>query len=60
MTANHYNDATSNSADLIDYNTLEIIRTATADELRDSIEAAKTDGGAGVIDVDGRSCYAAE
>ena len=63
---NHYSDATTNfrtfrvCADLIDYRTGEIIRPATADELRASIDAAKIDGGAGVIDVDGRSCYVSE
>ena len=61
-----YNDATTNfktfseSSDLIDYETGDIIRKATADELRESIDAAKVDGGAGVIDVDGRSCYVSE
>jgi hypothetical protein len=60
---NHYNDCTTNfktfrlPADLLDYNTGEIIRAATVAELRESIEAAKIDGGAGVIDVNGRSCY---
>jgi len=47
-------------ADLIDYSTGDIVRKATADELRASIDAAKVDGGAGVIDVDGRSCYVSE
>ena len=61
-----YNDATTNfktfsdSADLINYSTGDIVRPATADELRASIDAAKIDGGAGVIDVDGRSCYVSE
>jgi hypothetical protein len=45
------------SGDLCDYMTGETIRPATDDELEDSIEAASRDGGAGVIDVDGRSCY---
>ena len=48
------------SADLINYSTGDIVRPATADELRESIDAAKIDGGAGVIDVDGRSCYVSE
>ena len=47
-------------ADLIDYSTGDVIRPATTDELRASIDAAKVDGGAGVIDVDGRSCYVSE
>ena len=47
-------------ADLINYSTGDIVRKATADELRASIDAAKIDGGAGVIDVDGRSCYVSE
>jgi len=42
---------------LVDYNTTEVIRDATEEEARESREAAKTDGGAGVIEVDGRSCY---
>ena len=42
---------------LRDYRTNAAIRPATADELRDSIETAKRDGGSGVIDVDGQSCY---
>jgi len=46
--------------DLRDYSTGDIVRPATADELRASIDAAKVDGGAGVIDVDGRSCYVSE
>jgi 1,4-dihydroxy-2-naphthoyl-CoA synthase len=37
---------------LHDYNTGAVIRTATAEELAASIEAAKHDGGAGVIIVD--------
>ncbi len=59
----HYNDATTNfrtfrdCADLIDYDTGAIIRKATDAELAESIKAAKEDGGAGVIDVDGRRCY---
>jgi hypothetical protein len=63
MTTNHYNDATTNfqtfrkSSDLIDYRTGEIIRTATPAEFLASVEAAKIDGGAGVIDVDGRRCW---
>lgn len=50
----------TSSATLHDYKTGEAIRPATAAELAASIEAAKTDGGAGVITVDGRSCYASE
>ena len=42
---------------LTDYNTAEVIREATEDEYDASVEAAKHDGGAGVIDVDGRRCY---
>ncbi len=45
---------------LHDYKTGEIIRPATDAELAASIEAAKTDGGRGVIVVDGVSCYVAE
>lgn len=45
---------------LYDYATGEEIRNATAEELAASIDAAKHDGGAGVIEVDGRSCYVIE
>jgi len=45
------------TATLHDYKTGEAIRPATTAELSASIEAAKTDGGAGVIVVNGRSCY---
>lgn len=44
-------------ADLHNYTTGEFIRTATADEQAASIAAAETDGGPGVIVVDGVSCY---
>ena len=44
---------------LFDYNTAEYIREATTAEVAESIAAAETDGGAGVIDVDGRHCYVA-
>ena len=53
-------EITVSSATLYDYKTGEAIRSATAAELAASIKAAKTDGGAGVIVVDGRSCYAQE
>ena len=62
----HYNDVTTNfrtfrhCADLMDYSTGEIVRTATAAELAESIAAAEIDGGAGVIDVDGRRCWVQE
>lgn len=54
------NEIAASSATLHDYKTGEAIRPATAQELADSIEAAKTDGDAGVITVDGRSVYAQE
>lgn len=44
---------------LYDYETATFLRWATAAEASESIEAAKHDGGAGVIVVDGRSCYVA-
>jgi len=51
-------------ASLMNYNTAEEIRTATAEELAASIEAAQYDGGAGVIsvEIDGSnvSCYVVE
>ena len=47
----------TNHGDLHDYATGSYIRPATADERAESLSAAESDGGAGVIDVDGRSCY---
>lgn len=44
---------------LCDYRTADAIRPATTDEIKASIAAARTDGGAGVIEVNGRSCYVA-
>jgi hypothetical protein len=46
-----------NHGSLHDYQTGAYIRPATADERAESVEAAEHDGGAGVILVDGRSCY---
>ena len=52
-----------NTTDTIDYGTLcdyrtgEQIRPATLAELTASMSAAHHDGGAGVIELDGRSCY---
>ena len=45
---------------LTDYQTGESIRPATAAERAASLAAAKADGGAGVIRVDGRSVYVAD
>ena len=42
---------------LMDYETGDAIRLATAEEAVASEEAATRDGGAGVILVDGRRCY---
>ena len=42
---------------LLDYATGDYIRPATADELSRSIASAEITGGAGVITVDGVSCY---
>lgn len=42
---------------LHDYATGDYIREATAAELDESLEAASHDGGAGVIEIDGRPCY---
>lgn len=47
-------------ANLCDYETGNTIRPATKKEQHASTEAARTDGGAGVIEVDGRSCYVEE
>lgn len=43
---------------LMDYATGDVIRPSTPRESMASIRAATRDGGAGVIDVDGRRCYA--
>ena len=53
-TADEYTDE---DGTLHDYKSGDIIRTATRQEALDSIEAAKSDKGAGVILVNGRSCY---
>ena len=45
-------------ADLYDYDSAEFIRKATPAELAASVRAMITDGGRGVISVDGRGCYA--
>ncbi len=42
---------------LNDYRTNEVLRAATPEEILASEEAAAHDGGAGVIEVDGRSCF---
>jgi hypothetical protein len=42
---------------LINNQTNETIRTATPDELAASIDAAQYDGGSGIIEIDGQSCY---
>lgn len=42
---------------LNNYETGETIREATLEELLRSVEAGQTDGGAGVIEVDGVRCY---
>lgn len=46
--------------DLRDFNTTDYLRPATEQELEASREAARHDGGAGVIIVDGRKCYVEE
>lgn len=42
---------------LISYNTNEILRAATIAEAIESLEAARIDGGAGIIEADGIACY---
>jgi paraquat-inducible protein B len=42
------------------YEDAQELRNATAEELAESIEAAKHDGGAGVITVDDVGCYVQE
>jgi 1,4-dihydroxy-2-naphthoyl-CoA synthase len=44
---------------LTDYITGDAIRPATADELAQSLAAAQKDGGAGAIDLDGRTVFVA-
>lgn len=46
--------------ELRDYLTGEYIREATDAEARESWQASKRDGGAGVIKVGTRSCYVVE
>ena len=52
--------ASDDAATLHDYATGEALRPATAEELAASVAAAETDGGSGVIEVDGRRCYVQE
>jgi len=47
----------TNYGDLMSYSTASYIRPATEAERDASRAAADHDGGAGVIDVDGVSCY---
>lgn len=42
---------------LCDYDDATRIRRATPEEANESREAARTDGGAGIIRVNGRRCY---
>jgi hypothetical protein len=51
---------TQTTARLMRYSDATTIRAATADELEASIDAARRDGGAGVIIVDGIRCYVEE
>ena len=44
-------------ARLMRYDDARYVREATEDERRESIEAAESDGGAGVIEIDGVDCY---
>lgn len=46
-------------AHLHDYQTGAALRPATEEELQSSIEAARRDGGTGVIEIDGRPCFVA-
>lgn len=51
--------STETTATLRNYQTGEAIRPATATEEAASIKAAEGDTGAGVIDVDGVTCFVA-
>lgn len=42
---------------LYDYRTADALRVATLEELAESVDAARYDGGAGVILVDDQPCY---
>lgn len=53
-------NTTNTYGDLMDYSTAKTIRPATQSERDASREAAESDGGAGVILVDGKSCYVEE
>jgi hypothetical protein len=48
------------SYSLIDIDSNETIREATASEYADSLDAAEHDGGRGAITVDGTTCYVIE
>ena len=50
-------DVDASGPHLIDYATGDAIREATEQEFHESEDAARHDGGAGVIDVDGRACF---
>lgn len=52
--------STGDHGTLHDYQTGDCIRPATEHEAAASSVAADYDGGTGVIDVDGRSCYVQE
>jgi hypothetical protein len=55
--AEKFSDLFSGAPELMDYETGAFLRPATDEELSESIEAAKHDGGAGVIIRDGRKAY---
>lgn len=51
------NAVTTETGRLMDYETGATIRPATAEEQAAGREQTRRDGGAGVIEVDGRRCY---
>jgi len=51
---------TENKTYIYNYRTGAMIRPATADELKASREAARHDGGSGIIVVDGVKCFTME
>jgi hypothetical protein len=53
----HNTISDTNHGTLTNYRTNESIRPATKQERADSLDAAESDGGAGVIEVDGVRCY---
>ena len=54
------NEIDYNKPTVHNYYTGEIVRNATNDELNQSIDASKYDGGCGVITINDQDCYVME